>query len=61
VLERFVRLEPSRGTPGTGLGLAFVAAVAKLHGASLSLEDAAPGLRVVLRMPGPESRELATA
>ena len=52
VLERFVRLEPSRGTPGTGLGLAFVAAVARLHGAALSLEDAAPGLRVVLRMPG---------
>jgi len=61
VLERFVRLEPSRGTPGTGLGLAFVAAVARLHGASLSLEDAAPGLRVVLRMSGPESRQLATA
>jgi signal transduction histidine kinase len=51
VLERFVRLEPSRGAPGTGLGLAFVAAVARLHGAALSLEDAAPGLRVVLRIP----------
>ncbi|HEX5067479.1 MAG TPA: HAMP domain-containing sensor histidine kinase [Myxococcota bacterium] len=61
VLERFVRLEPSRGTPGTGLGLAFVAAVARLHGAALSLEDAAPGLRVVWRMPAPGSREPARA
>lgn len=51
VLERFYRLDRSRNTPGTGLGLALVAAVAKLHGASLRLDDAAPGLRVMLAFP----------
>ena len=48
VLERFVRLDGSRTTPGSGLGLSLVAAVAKLHSASLTLGDNAPGLRVVL-------------
>ncbi len=48
VLGRFVRLDASRHQPGTGLGLSLVAAVAKLHGARLSLEDNAPGLAVVL-------------
>lgn len=51
VLKRFVRLERSRSRPGTGLGLSLVAAVARLHGGSVRLEDAAPGLRVVLTMP----------
>ena len=46
VLERFYRLERSRSAPGSGLGLALVAAVAKLHGAEVSLDDAGPGLRV---------------
>jgi putative ABC transport system ATP-binding protein len=50
-LRRFVRLDPSRGTPGAGLGLALVAAVARMHGASLELGDNAPGLRVTLRFP----------
>jgi signal transduction histidine kinase len=44
VLERFVRLDPSRTTPGSGLGLPLVKAIAKLHGASLELEDNRPGL-----------------
>jgi signal transduction histidine kinase len=56
VLDRFVRLEPSRSTPGHGLGLSLVDAVARRHGARLSLEDAAPGLRVVLLFPGGERR-----
>lgn len=51
VLQRFVRLDAARGTPGTGLGLALVAAVARLHGARLALEDAGPGLRVRLALP----------
>jgi len=51
VQERFVRLDRSRGGPGAGLGLSLVAAVARLHGAALELEDNAPGLRVVLRFP----------
>jgi signal transduction histidine kinase len=50
-LERFVRLEASRNSPGTGLGLSLVAAVARLHDAKLSLEDNAPGLRAVLLFP----------
>ncbi len=51
VLERFTRLDESRGLPGTGLGLSFVAAVAELHHATLALEDAAPGLRVNMTFP----------
>jgi signal transduction histidine kinase len=47
-VRRFFRLETSRSTPGTGLGLSLVSAVAKLHGARLLLEDDAPGLRVTL-------------
>ena len=46
VLERFVRLDASRHLPGSGLGLNFVAAVAKHHGAQLELSDAKPGLEV---------------
>jgi signal transduction histidine kinase len=48
VLRRFYRLDRSRGTPGSGLGLALVAAVARLHGAAPVLSDAEPGLRVTL-------------
>ena len=51
VIERFVRLEASRSEPGSGLGLSLVAAVARLHGGSLRLEDNHPGLRVVLSFP----------
>jgi signal transduction histidine kinase len=50
-LDRFVRLEASRSRPGSGLGLALAAAVARLHGGTLELEDNAPGLRAVLRIP----------
>ena len=51
VLERFVRLEECRSTPGAGLGLSLVAAVARLHDASLDLTDNEPGLKVTLRFP----------
>lgn len=43
-LERFVRLDADRSTPGNGLGLSLVSAVARLHEASLVLRDAKPGL-----------------
>jgi len=51
VLRRFGRLDRSRGGEGHGLGLPLVEAIARLHGGSMRLEDAAPGLRVVLRLP----------
>lgn len=48
VLRRLYRLEKSRTTEGSGLGLALVKAVGDLHGAALRLRDAAPGLWVDL-------------
>lgn len=51
VLDRFVRLEASRCSPGSGLGLSLVAAVAQLHHGELRLEDGGPGLRVRLLIP----------
>ena len=45
VTQRFYRGDTSRGTPGVGLGLSLVQAVAKLHGGSLELTDNHPGLR----------------
>ena len=51
VLERFHRLDASRSTPGAGLGLSLVSAVAELHHARLTLTDHEPGLRVVLTLP----------
>lgn len=52
LVRRFYRGERSRTTPGSGLGLSLVAAVAELHGTALQLEDAAPGLRATLCFPG---------
>jgi signal transduction histidine kinase len=48
VFKRFYRLEQSRYTPGNGLGLSLVAAVARLHGARIEMCDNAPGLKVKL-------------
>lgn len=48
VLQRFFRLEGSRSTPGSGLGLSLAAAIAKLHGARILLLDNQPGLRIEL-------------
>jgi signal transduction histidine kinase len=49
VFHRFYRLDSSRTTPGSGLGLALVEAIAHLHGAVVELADNGPGLRVVVR------------
>lgn len=49
VLRPFVRLESGSGEPGSGMGLAIAAAVARLHHGKLMLEDAEPGLRVRLQ------------
>ncbi len=60
ILERFVRLEESRSTPGSGLGLSLVAAIARAHGATLRLEDglensdsqrSGRGLKIVMTFP----------
>lgn len=51
VLKRFYRLEWSRHTPGNGLGLSLVAAVARLHGCGIELLSNSPGLMVRLKFP----------
>ena len=48
VFKRFYRLERSRRTPGNGLGLSLVAAVARLHRARIKIADNSPGLRFSL-------------
>jgi len=54
VVERFYRGDASRGTPGVGLGLSVVQAVAKLHGSTLEFVNRDPGLGVVMAIPGGE-------
>jgi signal transduction histidine kinase len=67
VITRFYRLDRSRSLPGNGLGLPIVAAISHLHGGTLSLQDAGPGLlaRIVLprldAIPLPNVNELDTA
>src|SRR5438270_848053 len=59
VLRRFHRVDKCRNAPGSGLGLSLVAAVAKLHGFDLAIEDAQPGCRVTLwhaDIPGKDRR-----
>lgn len=51
ILQRFVRLDDSRGRPGAGLGLSLVAAVARMHDARFELGDNGPGLRATLTFP----------
>ncbi len=51
VLGRFVRLDESRSKPGNGLGLSLVSSVVKLHGGTLTLQDAKPGLAVIITLP----------
>ncbi|MEA3033331.1 MAG: hypothetical protein QOH86_1347 [Sphingomonadales bacterium] len=51
IVERFVRLERSRSTPGHGLGLNLVSAIAAVHGGVLGFADNRPGLRAFLELP----------
>lgn len=56
VFGRFVRLEASRHTPGNGLGLALVSAVAALHGGAVELAEnersrTGTGLSATLDLP----------
>ncbi|MEL6607984.1 MAG: HAMP domain-containing sensor histidine kinase [Pseudomonadota bacterium] len=51
VFDRFYRADQSRTTPGSGLGLALVKAIADLHGARVRLDDTAPGAVFVIEFP----------
>jgi signal transduction histidine kinase len=51
VFKRFYRGDRSRSTPGNGLGLSLVAAVAQLHNARIEMADNTPGLKLILRFP----------
>jgi signal transduction histidine kinase len=55
VFQRFYRLDRSRTTAGSGLGLSLVAAVAETHGIVIALADNKPGLEVRLRFAPPAS------
>jgi signal transduction histidine kinase len=61
VLRRFHRLEKSRHTPGSGLGLSLVAAVAKLHGLTLMIDSSYPGSCVTLERDQPVQIPAGTA
>lgn len=56
IFERFYRLDAARATPGDGLGLSLVAAIAELHGISCAASDNRPGLSVALEMPSQAGR-----
>lgn len=57
VKQRFFRLEASRTTPGSGLGLSLVDAVMKLHKGELEFYNNNPGLKVVAKFPLQAPRE----
>jgi signal transduction histidine kinase len=59
VFQRFYRLERSRSTPGSGLGLSLVEAIAALHQVGIELTDNRPGLRVTLRFHAPDKPAFA--
>jgi signal transduction histidine kinase len=51
VFGRFIRLERSRSTPGHGLGLSLVAAIARAHGGDARIEDNRPGVKLMVTLP----------
>jgi signal transduction histidine kinase len=60
-LRKYRRLDGARATEGSGLGLALVRAVARLHRGELVLEDNSPGLRAVLILPRNDPGEIEAA
>jgi signal transduction histidine kinase len=61
VTRRFYRISSSRTTAGHGLGLALVAAIAQLHHAALTFDDAQPGLEVGVEFQSPEPEGSSTS
>ena len=51
VLQPFIRLDRDRSQSGSGLGLSLIAAVMRLHRATIELLDAEPGLKVRCALP----------
>lgn len=53
VFDRFARLDQARArdSGGTGLGLAITRTLVRRNGGEVTLEDGAPGLRAVIRLP----------
>jgi signal transduction histidine kinase len=60
VFDHFYRLDTARSTPGSGLGLSLVAAIAKLHDLDLQLQDNHPGLKVCILFPQPQTTFLSS-
>src|SRR5499433_3589232 len=60
VLKRFYRIERSRSSPGSGLGLSLVAVVARLHRATIEMQDNEPGLNIQLRFRPADSHPAAS-
>jgi signal transduction histidine kinase len=56
IFRRFFRLDASRSTPGSGLGLSLVEAVTQLHGIQVIISDNSPGTRVVMKLPDTSRR-----
>ena len=54
LFEPFFRGDASRGSPGSGLGLSVVAAIAELHGLACAASDNRPGLKIAFETPQPE-------
>jgi two-component system heavy metal sensor histidine kinase CusS len=53
VWDRFYRADPSRSTPGSGLGLALVKSIAELHGGLAQIRsESGKGTTVTLLFPG---------
>lgn len=50
MVQRFARLDPARGRPGSGLGLPLVAAAAHYHHGDLASGDNGPGRPVTMRL-----------
>ena len=51
VFERFYRLDPSRSSPGAGLGLSIARWIVAAHGGAITLHDNHPGLRARVTLP----------